>query len=317
MKKALVVGIDYYVNCDDLHGCVNDSFGVKSVLERHGDGSINFSSKHLTATSETSQITRKVLKDAVTELFADANDIALFYFAGHGHIESTGGYLVTSECTHFDDGLPLSELLAIANSSTARNRIIILDSCFSGVAGTIPSLADVSLLNEGVTILTASSKSQYADEVNGEGVFTSLFIDALNGSAANLVGDVTPGSIYAHIDQSLGPWDQRPIFKTNVKSFTTLRKCQAPISLEDLRSLPDFFKEAGSSFILDPSFEPDSNSPDESNTKIFATLQRLVKVNLVVPEDEDHMYYAAMNSKSCRLTVLGAHYWKLANNQQI
>jgi len=41
-------------------------------------------------------------------------------------------------------------------------------------------------------------------------------VDALGGAAANLVGDVTPGSVYAHIDQSLGPWAQRPVFKTNV-----------------------------------------------------------------------------------------------------
>ncbi|MEZ9653762.1 caspase domain-containing protein [Vibrio splendidus] len=317
MKKALVVGIDYYDECDPLYGCVNDSFGVKTVLERHGDGSINFGVKHLTATGSQTSVNRKQLKEAAKDLFEDASDVALFYFAGHGHIESTGGYLVTSECTTFDDGFPLSELLTIANDSPARNRIIVLDSCFSGVAGTVPNSTTVSLLSEGVTILTASSAHQYADEVNGHGVFTNLFIDALSGSAANLVGDVTPGSIYAHIDQSLGPWDQRPIFKTNVKSFTTLRKCQAPISLDDLRSLPDFFLDAGSSFALDPSFEPDSPLADETNTKLFATLQRLVKVNLVVPEGEDHMYYAAINSKSCRLTVLGAHYWKLASNQQI
>ena len=40
----------------------------------------------------------------------------------------------------------------------------------------------------------------------GAGVFTTLFVDALGGAAANLIGDVTPGSVYAHIDQSLGPW---------------------------------------------------------------------------------------------------------------
>ena len=37
-------------------------------------------------------------------------------------------------------------------------------------------------------------------ESGGSGVFTSLLVDALNGAAANLVGDVTPGSVYAHID---------------------------------------------------------------------------------------------------------------------
>ncbi|MEI9999064.1 MAG: hypothetical protein WDO13_07790 [Verrucomicrobiota bacterium] len=93
------------------------------------------------------------------------------------------------------------------------------------------------MLSEGLTILTASTAQQYASEQNGSGVFTTLFVDALNGSAGNLVGDVTPGSVYAHIDQSLGPWKQRPVFKTNVKTFVSLRKVKPPIVLADLLRL--------------------------------------------------------------------------------
>jgi len=85
--------------------------------------------------------------------------------------------------------------------------------------------------------LTASSKTQYAQEVGGSGIFTRLLVDALSGSVANLTAHFIPGAAYAHIDQSLGSWEQRPIFKTNVTSFTTLRKVQPPISLEDLRKL--------------------------------------------------------------------------------
>ena len=36
----------------------------------------------------------------------------------------------------------------------------------------------------------------------------NLFVDALNGSAADILGQITPGSVYAHIDQSLGAWSQ-------------------------------------------------------------------------------------------------------------
>lgn len=38
------------------------------------------------------------------------------------------------------------------------------------------------------------------------------------------LGDVTPGSIYAYIDRSLGGWEQRPVFKANIKRFVSLRK---------------------------------------------------------------------------------------------
>jgi uncharacterized caspase-like protein len=102
--------------------------------------------------------------------------------------------------------------MTLANSSKAKNKVIILDSCHSGVAGDNSTVAGKAEITNGVTILTASTAEQYALETpgGGSGVFTSLLVDALNGAAANLVGDITPGSVYAHIDQSLGPWAQRP-----------------------------------------------------------------------------------------------------------
>ncbi|WP_289030420.1 caspase family protein [uncultured Paraglaciecola sp.] len=317
MRKALVVGIDYYEKITKLHGCVNDAYSVKSVLERHGDGSLNFGINLMTSTGEDSQITRKELKNQVQELFKDDSDIALFYFAGHGYIESTGGYLISSDCEDGDDGFPLDELLTIANNSPAKSKIIVLDSCHSGIAGTPSATGNNALLAEGITILTASSATQYAQEKDGSGVFTRLLVDALSGGASNLVGDITPGSIYAHIDQSLGPWEQRPIFKTNVRNFTTLRKVQPPIQLSDLKQITELFSDPSIEFHLDPSFEPDSDAPLDENTDKFSILQKFNRINLVVPVGEDHMYYAAMNSKSCKLTVLGAHYWNLVNSDRI
>ena len=97
----------------------------------------------------------------------------------------------------------MSEILAKANKSTSNNKIIILDCCHSGQAGNSIDHGNVTTLSEGTTILTASGPHQYSIEENGSGVFTTLFVDAMNGAAANLVGDITPGSVYAHIDQSL------------------------------------------------------------------------------------------------------------------
>jgi hypothetical protein len=148
-------------------------------------------------------------------------------------------------------------------------------------------------------------------------VFTNLLVDALSGAASNLLGDVTPGSVYAHIDQSLGPWEQRPVFKTNVKSFVSLRKVQPPISLADLQRINEFFPDAGVHYQLDPSYEPESEHPDEEKTAIFAILQRYNRVNLVVPVDAPHMYHAAMGSKTCKLTVLGEHYRRLVDLNRI
>jgi hypothetical protein len=317
MKKALVVGIDYYESIPRLYGCVNDAHSVKSVLERHSDGTVNFGIKLLTGTGPTDVVSRSVLKESIRELFAGDDDTALFYFAGHGHIEATGGYLITSDSRTGDDGIPLGDVVTLANNSEVRDKIIVLDSCHSGIAGAHPSAPQNSELSDGLTILTASTAEQYATEANGGGVFTTLFVDALSGGAANLVGDVTPGSVYAHIDQSLGPWEQRPVFKTNVKSFVSLRKVQPPITLPDLRRITELFPSPGATFRLDPSFEPTGPNPNPRNTERFAILQKYNRVNLVVPVDAPHMYFAAMDCKSCKLTVLGEHYRRLVARGQI
>ena len=70
-------------------------------------------------------------------------------------------------------------------------------------------------------------------------------------------------------------------------------------------------------FALDPEYEPESDNPSQEKTKKFAILQKFNRVNLVVPVGEEHMYFAAMNSKSCKLTDLGKHYWKLVKKGRI
>lgn len=324
MRIALVVGINYYRHGDALFGCVDDAHSVKAVLERDDGGAVNFDCRLLTGTGPTDCVNRGELKDQIEQLFSTDADIALFYFAGHGHIEKAGGYLLASDSSRGDEGVSLTEILNYANNSPAKNKLIVLDSCHSGIAGTPPSADQLATLTEGLTVLTASTEDQYATEKNGRGVFTTLFVDALYGSAANLTGDISPGSVYAHIDQSLGAWEQRPVFKTNVKTFVSLRKASPPIAIEDLRRIVEFFPTPTYHFDLDPTFEPEMRGrdpemalPDPINTSVFRILQRYYRLNLLVPVDAPHMWNAAMESKSCRLTTLGEHYRRLVENNRI
>ncbi len=329
MRKALIIGIDYYEHASQLTGCVNDAGAVSSILERHDDGAPNFGIRLITAADSRQPVDRGRLKDAVRELFNDDPEIALLYFAGHGSVEDTGGYICSSEVKRADDGLAVGEIVALASASKARNKIIVLDSCHSGIAGDRPGFQGVAEVKEGMTILTASTAEQTAKEVpgGGAGVFTRLFVDALGGAAANLVGDVTPGSVYAHIDQSLGQWAQRPVFKTNVKSFVSLRRAAPPIKLSELRMLATLFPRPDYNFQLDPAFEPERNTeqradpnfppPDPQKVQVFSVLQNYARVNLVKPVGAPHMWHAAMQSKSCQLTVLGEHYQALVAKKLI
>jgi Caspase domain len=331
MRKALIVGIDYYQSIKSLSGCVSDADSVAGMIARNADGTTNFTTPRvLTATGVHNAITRKVLRESIEALFKDDPEIALLYFAGHGYIDETGGFLCASDCQDGNDGLALSDVMTFARRSEAKNKIIILDSCHGGVVGDHPGGGNVAEIVQGMTLLTASTADQYSFEGgNGApGVFTNLLVDALNGAAANLVGDVTPGSVYAHIDQSLGPWGgQRPVFKTNVKSFVSLRKAMPPIAQEELRQIAIHFPQPRFDFQLDPSFEPERSQeqqanpvippPDSTKTAIFRVLQNYARVNLVRPVGAPHMWHAAMESKSCELTVLGEHYRRLVADNLI
>jgi hypothetical protein len=324
MRIALIVGINHYDFGSPLHGCVNDAYAVKAALERHGDGEVNFDCKLLAGIGPGEQVTRADLKDGIKKLFATDSEIALFYFAGHGHIEAAGGYLLGSDAQRGDAGLSLTEVLALANGSRAKNKMILLDSCHSGIAGDSPTGEALATLSDGMTVLTASTKEQYASEENGRGIFTGLLVDALSGGAADLTGHITPGSIYAHIDQSLGAWEQRPVFKTNVKQFVSLRNMPPAIPLSELRQIAVLFPTPGFEFNLDPTFEPEMKGrspgmppPVPENTRTFSVLQKFNRLNLLKPVGALHMWHAAMESKSCKLTVLGEHYRRLVQKGRL
>lgn len=322
MRKALVVGINEYP-ISPLHGCINDATAFKHMIESNGDGSPNFDVKMVHNVP-----TKSELMGLLVDLFEGDTDTVLFYFSGHGYLNDLGGYIVTPDFKPNDFGVAMDDILKLANDSKARDKIIILDCCHSGALGTPKVNGGLTAqIGEGVSILTASRDYQASLEIEGQGVFTNLLLDALRGGAADLRGHITPGSVYAYIDQALGSWDQRPVFKTNISKFTSLKTVQPQIPVTTIRKLVKYFPSPEEEFQLDPSFE-DTNTPSiehkviepyasEDNVATFKELQKLESVGIVVPVEEEHMYFAAMNSKSCKLTALGYHYWRLVKEKRI
>lgn len=322
MRKALVVGINEYPT-SPLYGCINDATAFKQIIESNGDGSPNFDVK-----IELDVQSKSELMELLIDLFEGDSDTVLLYFSGHGYLNDLGGYIVTPDFKPYDFGVSMDDILKLANDSNARDKIIILDCCHSGALGTPKGNGGLTAqIGEGVSILTASRDFQVSLEESGHGVFTNLLLDALRGGAADLRGHITPGSVYAYIDQALGSWDQRPVFKTNITKFTSLREVNPQIPITTVRNLVNYFPSPEENFQLDPSFE-DTNSPNiehkvvepyasTKNVTTFKELQKLESVGLVVPVDEDHMYFAAMNSKACKLTALGYHYWRLVKERRI
>lgn len=328
MRRALVVGIDDY-NQAPLRGCVRDATNVASVIESNGDGSPNFDTRLLT--SADYNISQDVLDKEVDELFAAEADAALLYFSGHGHVDDGRGTLVTQDSGSGSiRGLSMDTLIRKANKAHEKIRsiIIVLDCCHAGAIGDASGMLaeEVSAVGKGVVVLSASHKDGYAIESGGQGLFTSLLVEGLRGSASDVRGHITPAAVYSLVDQTLGSWDQRPIFKANVQAFISLRTVQPRVPLETLRSLVEWFENETSVYPLDPQHEPDrENVPEEfrnlpvdkEKVRIFKQLQLCNRHGLVNPIDAEHMYYAAIQSTGCKLTALGAHYRKLAELKRL
>lgn len=238
----------------------------------------------------------------------------MLYFSGHGNIDAAGGYIIASDLNADKGRVSMEEILTLANLSKALNKIIILDYCHAGAIGE-SSNGDGTRIGNGVTVLTSCMKNQTTVQVYGQGIFTRLLIEALEGGAADLCGNVTAGSIYGFIDNTLGQWGQRPVFKTNVNSLTSIQKVKPLIPLDVLKKITIYFNNADQEFPLDPSYEFTTLEANPQHVAILKDLQKMVSVGIVKPVGEEHMYFAAMNSKSCKLTVLGQCYWRFFNKR--
>ena len=323
MKKALLIGLNDYVDLP-LTCCNNDAEEFANLIETNDDGSPNFDVKIVTGS-----LTRNEMYTAIEQLFNDNAEIALLYFSGHGSYKNSG-YLCTTDINiqEIEQGVRMEDILRIANESNCKNKVIIIDCCFAAKLGEISNFGNCSYLSNGLTIMAACKEQQYSMENRevGHGVFTNLLLEGLKGGAADIAGNISPARLYSYVDQSLGAWEQRPVFKTNTSRFVSLRTVTPKVHKYIIRKLPEYFKDSTENFALDPSYEftntlecpheikePFANS---ENVKIFKELQILASAGLVEPFGAPHMYFAAMNSQACRLTKLGQHYWKLAKDKR-
>jgi hypothetical protein len=322
MRKALCIGINYYASGNNLKGCVNDALDMERALEFNYDDNRNFQTKHLIAYSEDTAIDDLTLQASIDELFEGDPEIALLYFSGHGSFEGNHGYLCPSNFGNRHTGVSMEGLIRSAADSKAKYKVIILDCCHSGDAGNAYFNTRIAELPENTVILAGCAKDGFSVEAGGFGVFTSLILEALSGLAADYLGEVSPASIYTYVDKCFGAFEQRPVFKANIKGSICLKRNQPPIPLADLRQLAVYFRDPDEVFPLDPTYEEDKNNTDnqeinKEHEAIMVKLRRYNTLGLIAPYKEKYMYWAAVNSTGCRLTDLGKYYWRLTKKKII
>lgn len=322
-RRALLIGINHYINLGpeaQLRAAIPDAKRVGELLSVNDDGSPNYSCHILT--SDTVTLTRANIRKALGELLSGSDDDALFYFSGHGMVAQAGGIIVAQDASDYDEGIPMDELLVMANSASEREVILILDCCMSGALGDPAILKAAgpyqqSLLRKRVSILAASRDNESAIEIGEHGLFSSLLIEALEGGASDFLGNVTIPALYAYIEGALGPWDQRPIFKTYLSSVDVLRTAAPQIDLPSLRQLVAVFADRDTVLQLAPEYEYDE-VPTTQEQQTGALLKRYRNVGLIeTMEPGQDLYWAAMKSAGVRLTRTGRYFWTLITNKLV
>ena len=136
-RKALLVGINHYDRAPDLSGCINDAQRVKRLLCRHENGELNFECKMLT--SDAFDVSTSALRRTLIALFKDQAEASLFFFSGHGAIRDYGGFLAARDSAHYNEGVDMHSVLALANAAVLEGRhrqvVMVLEVAAGGGGG--------------------------------------------------------------------------------------------------------------------------------------------------------------------------------------
>ena len=312
-KRALLVGVNQYDHelFSNLSCCVDDAKQMEALLSTHEDGSPNYLCTRLT--TDENEVTEAGLRAALRKLTKSAgeSDDLLFYFSGHGMVVQGEGSLVTQDANPDDEGFPMFELLRMVNRCHAGSVMVILDCCNSGEMGHTGDSDDINqtTLSEGVTILSASRDDEASQEGMLNSLFTELVMAALEGGAADVRGHVSAASVYAYVEQALGRWQQRPLYKSYARRLEPIRFCKPAVSDNTLHQIPILFRGPDVRLQLDPSWEHSHTSSKPENVEKFNHLKELRNGRLVDTGKKD-LYYLALESGSVKLTPLGRLYWQ-------
>ena len=128
MIKAFLVGAGAFENSDNtLPCCPNDINEIKKSLA-YGLGC---DEKNILLLGTENKVDKKDFIQCFN-LFCNhlqEDDIAIFYFSGHGKIIDNDHYLILS-----DSGVATKDLIRAISNTKAKNAIFIFDTCYSGMA---------------------------------------------------------------------------------------------------------------------------------------------------------------------------------------
>jgi len=233
-RQAVIIGVDRYEDTSiaNLKGAENDADEMYHHLRSFGDFTVDDDHK-LVNERATSQNIRQAVSDLLWK--TDECELALFYFSGHGLVDSYGnGFIAPHDIDRSCPlvcGIRMQELKDLMTA--ARNKkavMMILDCCYSGIASDgdkavstssaaaaeacLAPFTDPKLQDTGRFVLTSSGSDERSREkLEGQhvlgnqpphphGAFTFEILEGLDGRASPTGREITVGSLFDFISKS-------------------------------------------------------------------------------------------------------------------
>ncbi|WP_417909330.1 caspase, EACC1-associated type [Candidatus Electronema sp. PJ] len=165
-------------------------------------------------------VPNREIEEKIESVLADAgkNDLVLIYFSGHGKLNSSSGQLCLATTntrlkTLQSTSVSVERIKSFFDSSATRKKILILDCCYSGAAGSVFAKGGVDdqlqimSRGQGTFIMTASTGIQVAVEKESEqfSLFTKHLVEGIKSGEAdkNDDGFVDMHELYEYVNEKV------------------------------------------------------------------------------------------------------------------
>jgi hypothetical protein len=228
---AVIIGVGRYTAMPSLKFTDDDAYRVYSFLRSPEGGSLP--ENQITILIDESATRENILR-TMRQYFlkADANDVVMLYFSGHG----LEGCFLPVDYDGYNNKLRHEEVKQIFNQSRAKHKLCIADACHSGslnfgngnfaAKGPAPVTLDrfykaFEDADGGIALLMSSKAEELSLEDHGlrQGVFTYYVLRGLKG-AADRNGDylITIRELYQYVYASVREYTanvQTPVLTGN------------------------------------------------------------------------------------------------------
>jgi hypothetical protein len=225
-SRAILIGVgDYTEDRKNLDPVPQVRNNIKELTQLLNDENVaGFSPDHVTTViDERNDVIGRKLKEASQK----TEDTLLVYYVGHGEVTTNKYYLTGTNSVVSDiefSGIPFDTIRDTLNFSSAKRKILILDSCFSGRA--TPSLAsstsvinaNIEQITSGGFVLASSPSNQTTPAISPDKQytgFTALLLSVLSKGVSNRRGRYSLGELYKEVKRLAAQMPELPDPRTH------------------------------------------------------------------------------------------------------